>query len=85
MTRQQGQGVCRRIREAGQWATRRPSWPELAGDGAKPLGAGRAKLSAPHAKRVVRVILDERVLGSAAEAFAAGEIDRAELMRRISR
>ena len=35
MTRQQGQGVCRRIREAGQWATRRPSWPELAGDGAK--------------------------------------------------
>jgi hypothetical protein len=29
--------------------------------------------------------LDERALQSAAQAFAAGEIDRAELMRRISR
>jgi transposase len=32
------------------------------------LGAGRAGLAAPHAKRVIRVILDEQTLGSAAVA-----------------
>jgi hypothetical protein len=31
------------------------------------------------------VILDQTVLQAAVIAFAAGEIDRAELMRRISR
>jgi hypothetical protein len=31
------------------------------------------------------VILDEQTLQSAAAAFARGEIDRAELMRRITR
>jgi hypothetical protein len=34
---------------------------------------------------VPRVILDQDVLQAAAMAFAAGEIDRAELLRRISR
>jgi hypothetical protein len=53
--------------------------------GAKPLGAGRAKLAAPHAPRVPRVTLDRTVLQAAALAFARGEIDRTELMRRIAR
>jgi hypothetical protein len=52
--------------------------------GVKPLGAGRAGFAAAHVPRTIRVVLDERVLGSAAAAFVAGEIDRAELMRRIS-
>ncbi len=55
-----------------------------AGDDARSLGAG-AKFLEPHATRTPRVILDEGALTAAAEAFAAGEIDRAELMRRISR
>jgi predicted transcriptional regulator len=55
-----------------------------AGDDARSLGAG-AKLVEPHAPRTLRVILDEGALTAAAAAFAAGEIDRAELMRRITR
>jgi hypothetical protein len=48
------------------------------------LGAG-ATLIAPHAPRVPRVTLDrDCLLQAAAQAFAAGEIDRGELMRRIS-
>ena len=38
--------------------------------GAKPLGAGRAGLAAPHAPRTIRVVLDERVLGSPARSTA---------------
>jgi hypothetical protein len=45
------------------------------------FGAG----AEPHVARVPRPILDEAALAAAAMAFAAGEIDRAELMRRISR
>ncbi len=48
------------------------------------LGAG-AQLVAPHVPRVPRVILDQGALKAAAAAFAAGEIDRDELLRRISR
>ena len=48
------------------------------------LGAGRSFIE-PHAPRVPRAILDQTGLQSAAQAFAAGEIDRAELMRRITR
>jgi hypothetical protein len=47
------------------------------------LSAG-ARLIEPHAPRVPRVIVDQAVLQAAAAAFAAGEIDRAELVRRIS-
>ena len=43
-----------------------------------------ARLVEPHAPRVPRVTLDQAVLQAAALAFAAGEIDRAELLRRIS-
>jgi hypothetical protein len=48
------------------------------------LSAG-ARLVEPHAKRVPRVTLYQDVLQAAALAFAAGEIDRVELLRRISR
>ena len=48
------------------------------------LGAGQ-KLVEPHVPRVPRVVLDRAGLKTAALAFAQGEIDRAELMRRISR
>jgi hypothetical protein len=54
-------------------------------DGAKPLGASQAKLAAPHVPRTPRVILDRAVLRAAAPAFARNEIDRTELMRRITR
>jgi hypothetical protein len=60
------------------------SLSESAGDGTKPLGAG-TRFVEPHAPRVPRVTLDQGALAAAAAAFAAGEIDRAELMRRISR
>ena len=53
-------------------------------DGAKPLGASQAKLAAPHVPRTPRVILDRAVLRAAALAFARNEIDRTELMRRIT-
>ena len=43
------------------------------------------KLTAPHTPRVPRVTLDRAALQAAAVAFASGEIDRAELMRRITR
>ena len=58
---------------------RRPSAPP-----SPALSAG-ARLVEPHAPRVPRVTLDQAVLQAAALAFAAGEIDRAELLRRISR
>ena len=48
------------------------------------LGAGRW-LVEPHKPRVPRVTLDQAVLQAAAMAFAKGEIDRAELLRRITR
>jgi hypothetical protein len=48
------------------------------------LGAGRS-LVEPHKPRVPRVTLDQAVLQAAAMAFAKGEIDRAELLRRITR
>ena len=47
------------------------------------FGAG-ARLIEAHAPRVPRTILDRQALPSAAAAFAKGEIDRAELMRRIT-
>src|SRR5258708_688945 len=48
--------TARKVEAAGGRPSRKPSSPELAGDGAKPLGAG-AKLIEPHAPRVPRVIL----------------------------
>ena len=48
------------------------------------LGAG-ANLVEPHIARTPRVVLNQAALMAAATAFAAGEIDRSELMRRISR
>jgi hypothetical protein len=48
------------------------------------LSAG-ARLVEPHAPRVPRVTLDERALTAAAVAFAMGEIDRNELLKRITR
>lgn len=48
------------------------------------LGAGRS-LVEPHVPRTPRVIVDQAVVQAAALAFARGEIDRAELLRRISR
>jgi hypothetical protein len=48
------------------------------------LGAG-TRLVEPHVPRVPRVTLDQSALQAAAPAVAAGEIDRAELMRGISR
>jgi hypothetical protein len=48
------------------------------------LSAG-AKLVEPHVPRVPRVTLDQAVLQAAALAFVRGEIDRQELIRRISR
>ena len=54
-------------------------------EGERPLGAGRADLAAAHVPRTPRVILDQTALRAAAAALAAGEIDRSELMRRITR
>jgi hypothetical protein len=48
------------------------------------FGAGQT-LVERHTPRVPRVTLDRQALPSGAAAFARGEIDRAELMRRISR
>ena len=48
------------------------------------LSAG-TKLVEPHTPRVPRVTLDERALTAAAVAFAMGEIDKAGLLRRITR
>ena len=42
-----------------------------------------AGLVEPHVPRVPRVTLDQAALQSAAAAFARGEIDRVELMRRM--
>ncbi len=64
------------VREALRW-NRRDDPPAV-------FGAG-ATLVEPHVTRVPRVVLDRQALQAAAVAFAAGEIDRAELMRRISR
>ena len=50
-----------------------------------PALSASARLVDPHTPRVPRVTLDRAVLQAAALAFARGEIDRAELMRRISR
>jgi hypothetical protein len=58
--------------------TRRPSPPSPPA-----LGAG-PRLIEPHAPRTPRVLLDQAALQAAAVAFAAGEIDRGELMRRIN-
>ena len=58
---------------------RRPSAPS-----SPALSAG-AKLVEPHVPRVPRVTLDQAVLQAAALAFVRGEIDRQELIRRISR
>ena len=49
------------------------------------LGARQAELAATHTPRTPRVILDQDMVRSAAADFAAGKIDRAELLRRISR
>jgi hypothetical protein len=51
----------------------------------RPRFSAATKLTAPHTPRVPRVTLDPTVLQAAAVAFASGEIDRAELMRRITR
>ena len=51
----------------------------------RPRFSAATKLTAPHTPRVPRATLDQAALQSAAAAFARGEIDRAELMRRISR
>ena len=48
------------------------------------MSAGSSLVEA-HVPRVPRVTLDQAVLQAAALAFAAGEIDRAELLRGISR
>ena len=61
-----------------------PRPPATVGDEAKPLGLGRSFIE-PHAPRVPRIVLDRAALKAATAAFAAGEIDRAELMRRIIR
>jgi len=53
-----------------------------AGPSLGPTACGRKRRVAP---RVPRVTLDEGALQAAAVAFAKGEIDRVELMRRISR
>jgi predicted transcriptional regulator len=50
-----------------------------------PILGARADLVEPHVARTPRVVLDRAGLQEAALAFAAGEIDRLELMRRISR
>ena len=63
------------ILEASRGTPRPP--PEI-------LGAG-ARLIEPHAPRTPRVILDQDMVQSAAADFAAGKIDRYELLRRISR
>jgi hypothetical protein len=52
---------------------------------AETLGARQAELASRHAPRTPRTILDRLALPSAAAEFAAGLIDRAELMRRISK
>ena len=62
------------VREALRWSRREP--PDV-------FGAGAA-LVEPHVPRTPRVVLDRAALPAAAAAFAKGEIDRAELMRRIS-
>ena len=49
------------------------------------LGASRAEIPEPHKPRAHRVVLDRQALPFAAAEFAAGLIDRAELMRRITR
>ena len=59
---------------------RRPSAPP-----SSPALSAGSSLVEPHVPRVPRVTLDQAVLQAAALAFAAGEIDRAELLRRISR
>ena len=51
----------------------------------RPRFSAATKLTATHTSRVPRVTLDRTVLRAAAEAFASGEIDRTELMRRITR
>ena len=49
------------------------------------LGAGPdGGFLAPHVYRMPRKIIDEPAALEAAAAFASGEIDRAELMRRIT-
>jgi hypothetical protein len=63
------------VREALRW-TRQDDPPAV-------FGAG-ATLIEPHVRRVPRTILDRQALPAAAAAFASGEIDRAELMRRIA-
>jgi hypothetical protein len=70
------------VREALREASR-PKPP--VGDDVKPLGAGQAEVTTPHVRRTPRVTLDRSALQAAAQAFASGEIDRAELMRRIAR
>ena len=59
--------------------------PQDGGRLRRPRFSAATKLTAPHALRVPRVTLDQTVLQAAAEAFASGEIDRAELMRRVTR
>ena len=74
--------TARKVEAASDRPSRRSSSPDS--EGAKPLGA-RARLIEPHAPRVPRVILDQGALQAAALAFAAGEVTKDELMRRISR
>ena len=56
-------------------------------DGAKPsIGAGKVELLVAHQPRTPRrVIVDQASLKAAALAFSRHEIDRPELLRRISR
>ena len=57
--------------------TRRTRWAVL--------GAGRAEIPEPYVARTPRVVLDRQAVPFAAAEFAAGLIDRAELMRQITR
>jgi hypothetical protein len=57
---------------------------KASGDAARVERRG-AGLVEPHVPRVPRVTLEQGTLTADAVAFALGEIDRAELMRRISR
>jgi predicted transcriptional regulator len=48
------------------------------------LGVHSATFFAPHTPHVAHRLIDQAAIPAAARAFAAHEIDRAELMRRIT-
>jgi hypothetical protein len=50
----------------------------------RPDSSTDAAFVAPHAPHVARKLIDQAAIPAAARAFAADEIDRAELMRRIT-